>query len=156
MRWDTFSKREKNKVVRTQMSDGTMLWAVDVPGKWYFKQKLAASTLPVAVTFLTGKGDLTKEFNARLLTGSTYGGAGDQVLELTPKRSTVQFKSLVLVVDAASSRVKKSIVTTATGDVDEVSFFEPDTTKTVRDALFVFNPAAAKGFRQISSKQAPP
>ncbi|HEU5061097.1 MAG TPA: outer membrane lipoprotein carrier protein LolA [Kofleriaceae bacterium] len=157
MRWDYFSKRDKNKVSRSQMSDGKMIWAVDVNGKWYYKQDLAKSTLPVAVTFLTGKGELSKEFNARLLTGSKHGTASDKVLELTPKKPSAQFKTLVLVVDPATFRVKKSIVTTATGDTTEFSFFEPDTTKMVADTWFVFNPSGptTKGFREIKAEDAP-
>lgn len=155
MRWDYFSKRDKNKVTRSQMSNGQTIWAVDVNGKWYYKQSLTDSTLPVAVTFLTGKGDLTKEFDARLLTGSKYGGPTDKVLELTPKKPSAQFKTLVLVVDPASHRVKKSIVTTATGDTNEFAFYEPDTTKAIADTTFVFNPKAAKGFREIKAEEAP-
>ena len=157
MRWDYFSKRDKSKVSRSQMSDGKMIWAVDINGKWYYKQSLAQSTLPVAVTFLTGKGDLSSEFNAKLLTGSKHGAASDKVLELTPKKPSAQFRSLVLVVDPASFRVKKSIVTTATGDTNEFSFFEPDTSKLVADTWFVFNPngPGTKGFREIKAEDAP-
>jgi len=155
MRWDYFSKRDKSKVSRSQMSDGKMIWAVDINGKWYYKQSLAQSTLPVAVTFLTGKGDLAKEFNARVVTDSQHGGAGDKVLELTPKKPSAQFKTLVLVVDATNFRVKKSIVTTATGDTNEFSFFEPDLAKAVADTWFVFNPKTAKGFREIKAEDAP-
>lgn len=155
MRWDYFSKRDKNKVSRSQMSDGKMIWAVDVNGKWYYKQDLGKSTLPVAVTFLTGKGDLSREFSPKLLTGSKHGAASDKVLELTPRKPSAQFKTLVLVVDPASFRVKKSIVTTATGDTNEFSFFEPDTAKVVADTWFVFNPQTAKGFREIKAEDAP-
>lgn len=155
MRWDYFSKRDKTKVSRSQMSDGKMIWAVDINGKWYYKQDLTKSTLPVAVTFLTGKGELTKEFNARLLTGSKHGGASDKVLELTPKKPSAQFKTLVLVVDPSNFRVKKSIVTTATGDTNEFAFYEPDLAKAVADTLFVFNPKVAKGFREIKAEDAP-
>jgi outer membrane lipoprotein-sorting protein len=104
MRWDYFSARDKNKVSRSQMSDGKMIWAVDVAGKSYFKLRLADSPLPVAVTFLTGKGDLAKEFSAKLLTGSKHGGASDEVLELTPKAPSAQCKTLVLVVDRRHER----------------------------------------------------
>ena len=155
MRWDYFSKRNKTQVTRSQMSDGKTIWAVDKNGKWYYRQSLDKSALPVAVTFLTGKGDLGKEFNARLLTGSKYGTASDKVLELTPKKPSAQFKTLVLVVDPSNFRVKKSIVTSATGDTNEFSFYEPDTAKAVDDKIFVFNPAAAKGFREIKAEDAP-
>jgi len=155
MRWDYFSARDKKRVSRTHLSDGKMIWAVDVTGKWYFKDHLANSSLPVAVTFLTGKGDLASEFDAKLLTGSKQGGASDEVLELTPKKPSAQCKTLVLVVDRKTFRVKKSIVTTATGDTNEFSFYEPDAAKALADSLFVFNPKAAKGFRQIKPQQAP-
>lgn len=155
MRWDYFSKRDKSKVSRSQMSDGKMIWAVDINGKWYYKQSLAQSTLPVAVTFLTGKGELAKEFDAQLLTGSKHGSASDKVLELTPKKPSAQFKTLVLVVDPANFRVKKSIVTTATGDTNEFAFFEPDLARAVADTWFVFNPKTAKGFREIKAEDAP-
>ena len=155
MRWDYYSKRNKSQVTRSQMSDGKTIWAVDYNGKWYYRQDLTKSALPVAVTFLTGKGDLSKEFNARILTGSKFGTASDKVLELTPKKPSAQFKTLVLVVDPSNFRVKKSIVTTATGDTNEYSFFEPDTSKVVADTWFVFNPASAKGFREIKAEEAP-
>jgi outer membrane lipoprotein carrier protein len=155
MRWDYFSKRDKTQVTRSQMSDGKTIWAVDKNGKWYYRQNLTQSALPVAVTFLTGTGDLGKEFDARLLTGSKYGTASDKVLELTPKKPSAQFKTLVLVVDPSNFRVKKSVVTSATGDTNEFSFFEPDTTKEVADTWFVFNPKAAKGFREIKAEDAP-
>jgi outer membrane lipoprotein carrier protein len=157
MRWDYFSKRDRTQVTRSQMSDGKTIWAVDKNGKWYYRQDLSKSTLPVAVTFLTGTGDLSKEFDARLLTGSKHGTANDKVLELTPKKPSAQFKTLVLVVDPSNFRVKKSIVTSATGDTNEFSFFEPDTAKDVADTWFVFNPkaAGAKGFREIKAEEAP-
>jgi len=155
MRWDYFSKRNKNQVTRSQMSDGKTIWAVDKNGKWYYRQDLTKSALPVAVTFLTGTGDLAREFDARLLSGSKYGTASDKVLELTPKKPSAQFKTLVLVVDPSNFRVKKSVVTSATGDTNEFSFFEPDTTKEVADTWFVFNPKAAKGFREIKAEDAP-
>lgn len=149
MRWDYVSPRDKNKVTRSQMSDGKTIWAVDVVAKQYFQQRLADSPLPVAVTFLTGKGDLAREFSAKLLAGSRHGGPSDHVLELTPRTPSAQCKTLVLVVDRKSLRVKKSIVTSATGDTNELSFYEPDMAKSLDDTLFVFNPKAAKGFREI-------
>jgi hypothetical protein len=45
----------------------------------------------------------------------------------------VRFQSLVLVIDPSTYRVKKSIVTSAAGDMSELSFFEPDTTGKVAD-----------------------
>ena len=158
MRLDYFSRRDKSKVSRSLISNGTMIWAVDYSGKWYYQQNSAQSALPVAVTFLIGKGDLAKEFNARLLTGSKHGASGDKVLELTPKKPSPTLKTVVLVVDPSDFRVTKSIITSRADDTNEFSFYQPDTTRTVADTWFVFDPKAAnaKGFRQIKPKAAPP
>lgn len=157
MRWDYYSKRQKGQPLRTQLSDGKTAWNIDYKGKWYYRQDLSQSALPVAVTFLTGKGELSKEFNAELDTRGKYGKKGDIVLALTPKKPSAQFKTLYLVVDAQSKRVKQSIVINAAGDTNMFSFYEPNASKTVTDQLFVFNPkaTAARGFRQIKPPQGP-
>jgi outer membrane lipoprotein carrier protein len=157
MRWDYVSKRNKNDITRSQMSDGNNIWVVLVKDKQYFQQSLKNSTLPVAVTFLTGKGNLRNEFNAALDTSGKFGGKGDHVLHLTPKKPSAQFKDLYLVVDSKDYRVKTSVVVNAGGDVNQFQFFDPDLKKQVADTWFVFNPKtpAAKGFRQIQPPKDP-
>lgn len=151
MRWDYVNKRDKKTIAKSQMSDGNTIWVVSVQDKQYFQQSVGESSLPVAVTFLTGKGDLKREFNAALDTSGQYGGKTDRVLHLTPKKPSAQFKDLYLVVDPQNYRVKQSIVVNAGGDVNKFQFFEPDTSKPVADTWFVFNPKApaARGFRRI-------
>jgi outer membrane lipoprotein carrier protein len=151
MRWDYFSRRDRRRVIRSQISNGTILTAVDKSGRWYYRQALSRSTLPVAIAFLTGPDRLSREFDARMLTGSKHGSANAKVVELTPKKPSAQFKTLVLVVDASSFHVEKSIVTSLTGDTNEFSFSEPDTATDVATTWFVFNPMAAvvRGFREI-------
>ena len=151
MRWDYFSKRDRRRVIRSQISNGTIMTAVDKIGRWYYRQALSSSLLPVAMAFLTETDRLSSEFDARMLTGSKHGAPTDRVVELTPKRPAAQFKTLVLVVDASSFHVEKSIVTSLTGDTNEFSFSEPDTTTEVATTWFVFNAMAAvgSGFREI-------
>jgi outer membrane lipoprotein-sorting protein len=150
MRWDYVSKRNKS-ITRSQMSDGNTIWAVLVQNKQYFEQSLAQSALPVAVTFLTGKGNLRNDFNAVLDSSGKYGTKTDRVLHLTPKKPSAQFKDLFLVVDPENYRVKESVVINAGSDINKFQFFEPDTKKQVADTWFVFNPKApaTKGFRLI-------
>jgi outer membrane lipoprotein carrier protein len=151
MRWDYTNKRNKKLVSKSQMSDGNTIWVVLVQDKQYFQQSIKDSALPVAVTFLTGKGDLKKEFNAALDTSGKFGTTADKVLHLTPKKPSAQFKDLYLVVDPKDNRVKQSVVINAGGDVNKFQFFAPDTRKQVADTWFVFNPntPAARGFRRI-------
>jgi outer membrane lipoprotein-sorting protein len=125
--------RYRGHVVRSVLLDGNTLRAVDARGTWYFKSKLTKHGGPPALLFLTATQDLSIDFHARLVNDGEYGAAGDAVLELTPRTSAARFKSLVLVVDRKTFRVKKSIVTSAAGDMSELSFFEPDTTGKVAD-----------------------
>ncbi len=158
MRWDYFSRRHRHRVTRTILSNGTTVRAIDINGKWYYTQSLARSALPVAVSFMTGTRDLSKQFNARLLTASKHGATGDRVVELTPKKPSATLKSLVLVVDPSDFRVKRSIVTSATGDTNEFTFYSQDTRRTVADTWFVLDPKAAnaRGFHPIQFTGAPP
>jgi len=150
MRWDYVSKRKKT-ITRSQMSDGKAIWVVLVQDKQYFEQSLSDSALPVAVTFLTGKGNLKSDFNAVLDASGKFGKKTDRVLHLTPKQPSAQFKDLYLVIDPSNYRVKESIIINAGGDVNKFQFFEPNTAKKVADTWFVFNPQspAAKGFQRI-------
>lgn len=154
MRWDYYSKRSATVVTKSQISDGTTIWVVDKNGKWYFRQTLAKSALPVAVTFLTGTGDLKAEFNAAIDTSGLYNKTtpDDHVLKLTPKKPSVQIKALYLVVDPTNYRVKKSVVVNAAGDTNQFAFHEPDFAKAVNDNWFKFDPKAMKGFREIKEE----
>lgn len=89
---------------------------------------------------------------------NTREATGDKVLELTPKKPSPNLKTVVLVVDPSDFRVTKSIITSRADDTNELSFYQPDTTRTVADTWFVFDPKAAnaKGFRQIKPNASPP
>ena len=99
------------------------------------------------MTFLYGKGDLKKDFDAKLDTSKKYGGKGDIVLELTPKTKTTQYKTLYLVVDKDQYRVKESIIIDGAGAVNHFRFFEPNFKKDVDDSWFVFNKKSVPDYR---------
>lgn len=153
MRWDYVSKRDPNQIAKSELSDGKTIWVVFNTSKQYYTQSLEGSALPVAVTFLTGKGDLRKEFDAGIERSGKYGAPGDYVLVLKPKKPSAQFKELYLVVDPSNYRVKESIVVNAAGDLNKFQFFEPNMKKAIPDTLFVFNPRAVRGFRQIKPQE---
>jgi len=148
MRWDYYAKKRNSKkaeVEKTFVSDGKMLWAVEHDQKQYAKQDLKKNMLPVAITFLYGKGDLRRDFTATLDGSGTYGKKSDYVLKLIPKTPSAQYKTLYLVVDPGNFRVKQSIVVEASGNTNHFQFFEPDTQKPVLDSWFVFNEKKFKG-----------
>lgn len=150
MRWDYVEK--KKDVVRVKksfISNGTNLYVVEHDNKQVLKKNLAQDLMPLAVTFLYGKGDLKAEFNAELDANSSYGGKGDIVVKLTPKKPSAQYKNLILVVDPVQYRVKQSVIVDASDNINHFQFFSPDFEKPMKDSWFEFNEASVKNYRII-------
>ena len=147
MRWDYQGKRIKVK--KSFISDGSTLWAIEHDNKQVFKQNLGENMLPVAVTFLYGKGDLSRDFEAVLDSSAKYGKSSDYVLSLTPRVPSAQYKKLYLVVDPGNFRVKQSIVIEASGNVNHFRFFNPDTKRPVKDSWFVVNLKMIRSYRIV-------
>jgi outer membrane lipoprotein carrier protein len=116
MRWDYTAPEKKHFI-----SDGATLWVYEVAAKQAFQQSLKDQILPVAVTFLYGKGDLAAEFDATLDPGK-FGGKDDYVVKLTPKKPEAQYKNLWLVVDAADFHVKESVILEAADNLNHFTF----------------------------------
>ena len=148
MRWD-YKGKKKKKVKKSFISDGITLWAVEHDNKQVIRTKIEEDILPVAVTFLFGKGNLTRDFAPSLDTSGTYGKKQDYVLELLPRTPSAQYKKLYLVVDAGNFRVKQSIVVEASGNVNHFRFYSPDTKKAVQDTWFTFNQRKFKSYRLV-------
>ena len=155
MRWDYYSKKTPKKQTKSFISDGTTIWAVFHQDLQYYKKSVKDDLLPVAITFLSGTGDLRKDFNASLDSSKKFGKKGDYILKLTPKRPNAQYKTLWLVVDPKTFRVKQSVVLNANNDTNQFAFHEPSTTKPVLDRWFVFNEKANKKYRLVNPDKAP-
>ncbi len=147
MRWDY--KGKNIKVKKSFISDGATLWAVEHDNKQVLMQSLNDNMLPVAVTFLYGKGDLSRDFSAAIDGSGNYGKKSDYVLELTPRTPSAQYKKLYLVVDAGNFRVKQSVVIEASGNVNHFRFYSPNTKRPVKDSWFVVNVKKLKNYRVI-------
>lgn len=156
MRWDYQHNKKKKKVKKSFISDGTTLWAVEHDNKQVIRTKIEDDILPVAVTFLFGKGDLARDFSAAMDESGTYGKKSDYVLELTPRTPSAQYKKLFLVVDADDFRVKQSIVIEASGNTNHFRFYSPDTKKAVQDSWFVFNINKFKSYRLVEPEDMKP
>ena len=154
MRWDYYKlKKKKKKPVYTKsfISDGKTLWAVLVEDKQFYKKDLSKDMLPVAVSFLTGEGDLNRDFTASIDTKTNYGTKSDIVLKLVPKKSSASYKTLWLVVDSVDYRVKSSIVLNTKDDTNKISFFAPKTNKPIAATLFKFNEKANKSYKLMKA-----
>jgi outer membrane lipoprotein carrier protein len=116
MRWD-YAKPERKYFI----SDGTTLWVYEEAARQAFEKTLKDEILPVAVTFLYGKGDLRAEFTASLDPGK-YGAPDDLVVKLVPKKPEAQYKALWLIVDPTDFHVKESVILEATENLNHFTF----------------------------------
>jgi outer membrane lipoprotein carrier protein len=155
MRWD-YSEKKGNDVIpkKSFISNGTTLYVVEHDNKQVVKKDLKQDLLPVAVTFLYGKGNLAAEFNPEIDTTGTYGSKDDLVLKLTPKQPSAQYKALYLVVNNHDFHVSQSVIVDSSNNVNHFQFFAPDFQKPVKDSWFEFDPRSVTNYRVIDADQA--
>lgn len=154
MRWDYVEKKKDKPVVKKSfISNGTYLYVVEHDNKQVVKKNLQNDLMPVAVSFLYGKGDLKAEFNAQIDTSGKYGAKGDIVLKMTPKKPSAQYKNLYLVVAPDNYRVKQSVIIDASDNVNQFQFFAPDFEKPMKETIFEFDERSVRNYRIIDADQ---
>jgi outer membrane lipoprotein carrier protein len=156
MRWDYYDK--KKDVVKTKksfISNGSYLYVVEHDNKQVMKKNLENDLMPVAVTFLYGKGNLQAEFNAEIDSSGKYGAKEDIVLKMTPKQPSAQYKNLFLVVAPDNFRVKQSVIIDSSNNVNQFMFFKPDFEKPIKPTIFEFDERSVKNYRIVDADQGP-
>jgi outer membrane lipoprotein carrier protein len=152
MRWDYFDKKPTGtEVKKSFISNGSYLYVVEHDNKQVLKKNLQHDLMPVAVSFLYGKGDLKGEFNAELDSSGKYGEKGDLVLKLTPKQPSAQYKNLYLVVSPKDFHVSQSVIIDSSNNVNHFRFFEPDFTSEIKPSNFQFDERSVKNYRVIDA-----
>ena len=148
MRWDYVEKKKTgNEVKKSFISNGNYLYVIEHDNKQVWKKNLERDLMPVAVSFLYGKGDLKAEFNAELDKTAKYGAKDDVVLRLTPKQPSAQYKNLYLVVSPKDFHVSQSVIIDASNNVNHFRFFSPDFEKSIKDSWFEFDERSVKNYR---------
>jgi outer membrane lipoprotein carrier protein len=160
MRWDYVEKKKvgndtKVEVKKSFISNGSYLYVVEHDNKQVLKKNLERDMMPVAVSFLYGKGDLKAEFNAELDTSGKYGAKDDIVLRLTPKQPSAQYKSLYLVVSPKDFHVTQSVVVDASNNINHFRFYAPDFEKPIKDSYFEFDERSVKNYRVTDADASP-
>ncbi|MDQ3367066.1 MAG: outer membrane lipoprotein carrier protein LolA [Myxococcota bacterium] len=157
MRWD-YVEKKKDKVVpkKSFISNGTNLYVVEHDNLQVVKKNLGQDLMPVAVSFLYGKGDLKSEFNAELDKSGKFGAKGELVLKMTPKQPSAQYKNLILVVNPGNYRVTQSVIIDSSNNVNHFRFYAPDFQKAVAADWFEFNEnnPKVKNYRVVDADQA--
>ena len=155
MRWDYLEKKKTGvEVKKSFISNGTYLYVIEHDNKQVVKKNLERDLMPVAVSFLYGKGDLKAEFNPEIDRTGKYGAQGDLVLKLSPKQPSAQYKNLFLVVSRADFHVSQSIIVDSSNNVNHFRFYRPDFQSAVKDAYFEFDERSVKNYRVIDADSA--
>jgi len=154
MRWDYLEKKKDKVVVKKSfISNGTYLYVVEHDNLQVVQKNLQQDLMPVAVTFLYGKGDLKAEFNAELDASGKYGAKGEFVLKLTPKKPSAQYKNLFLVVSPGDYHVTQSVIIDSSNNVNHFRFYAPDFEKPIKDTWFEFDEKSVKNYRIVDADQ---
>src|SRR5205814_1308004 len=82
----------------------------------------APGRLPLALSFMLGKGRLTDEFEVTPAGNVPYGTSNDYKLSLAPKQPQATYKSILFVVDPKSFYVTESVLVNAQGDINDITF----------------------------------
>jgi len=152
MRWDYLEKKKTGvEVKKSFISNGQSLYVVEHDNKQVMKKNLQQDLMPVAVSFLYGKGDLKAEFNAEIDKSGKYGEKDDIVLKLTPKQPSAQYKNLMLVVSPTDFHVSQSVIIDSSNNINHFRFFAPDFEKPIKDSYFEFDERSVKNYRVIDA-----
>lgn len=154
MRWDYLEKKQqKTQVKKSFISNGSNLYLVEHDNMQVVKKNLQQDLMPVAVSFLYGKGDLKTEFNAALDTSNKYGGKDEIVLKLTPKKPSAQYKNLMLVVNPSDYRVTQSVIIDSSNNINHFRFYSPNFEKPIDAKWFEFDEKSVKNYRVVDADQ---
>lgn len=135
MRWDYTSPEPKQFV-----SDGVKLYSY-IPAD----KQVIVGTVPrgegasTPSLFLTGKGDLVRDFNASA--GEVPKGypAGTQALKLVPRTAQPDYDWLVLLVDPVSLTLRGMVTADAQGGTSVFAFSNLKENVSLNDKEFIFN-----------------
>jgi outer membrane lipoprotein carrier protein len=152
MRWDYLDKKKTGvEVKKSFISNGTYLYVVEHDNKQVVKKSLERDLMPVAVSFLYGKGDLKAEFNPEIDRTGKYGEKDDIVLKLTPKQPSAQYKNLYLVVSPGDFHVSQSVIIDSSNNVNHFRFFGPNFDTPIKDSYFEFDERSVRNYRVLDA-----
>ncbi len=140
----SYFRRGTTTVEKEFIDDGTTLWIIDHPNLQIIQTSVQGNSVPAALSFLTGGGNLASTFNISLDANGN--------LELTPKQPSAAYAKVLFVVDP-SGQVAESTVYVPNGDSEGFKFTNASTTKQVQASWFVFNPASLPKYRLVKQPQ---
>ena len=110
--------------------------------------------MPSAFSFLTGEGDLEKDFEVRLLDHDDAKFQGGHVLQLIPRKPTPNYEQLVFYVRTLSTGAKRAgivqrvLIIDAAGNRNRFDFSKLKFNREVSDKRFEYRPP--KGTERVN------
>lgn len=135
MSW-TYDAPNGNRVV----SDGVTIKVYEKDNEQMFETPVKGSQYPAALSFLMGKGQLTKDFTLRLLDPAQMKFEGGYVLEGTPKEATPAYQKMLLYIDRQTNQVRRVLILDAQGNRNRFDFSSPVVNQPVPKTEFEFTP----------------
>jgi outer membrane lipoprotein carrier protein len=137
MRWE-YNEPKENVVV----SDGVTLWSYIAAEKSARKMLVKDSQTPAALSFLTGKGDLSKEFNLELVDPVVLKYEGGYVLKATPKVATSLYKYVLFYVEGTKFHVTRVLIVDDQDNRNKFDFTAAKVNLKYDDSKFTWTPPA--------------
>jgi|GEM_PF-230035 len=116
------------------ISDGQTLWIYEPDQFQAFRRNLKGSQLPVAMTFMSGQGDLRAEFTGQIISQNNESA----IIELVPRKNEGDYQSLRLDIDAQTFAVRSSTVVDPVGNLNEIRFKNLQANTNLPEAGFRF------------------
>ncbi|HEY4707564.1 MAG TPA: outer membrane lipoprotein chaperone LolA [Thermodesulfobacteriota bacterium] len=138
MRWE-YTVPEGDLIV----SDGKKIWLYQPDLNQVIEKEIDSSATRLTTDFLSGIGDITKDFKVSLASSE----AGSYRLSLVPREEQPNIKRLTLEVDKTSFVIKKTAVVDNFGNETRVELKDIKTNASVQDKLFKFS--APKGAQVV-------
>lgn len=150
MRWQYTTPEEKLFV-----SDGRQIYSYLPIDKQVIVSPVPASDqATTGVLFLTGKGDLARDFTPRLADLPPGAPAGALALQLAPKRAQPDYDILTLVVDPATFAIRMLIAADRQGGRSTFAFGNVKENSGLSDKMFEFRiPRGADVIRTDGSQR---
>lgn len=134
MRWE-YTEPEK----KTFVSDGLKLYSYIPQDRQVIVASVPRDDTPAApALFLTGKGNLTRDFDTALVDVPGGSPAGAVALKLTPRTPQADYDSLILIVDGPTLVLRGLASTDAQGGTSSFSFSNLKENVGLTDKIFAF------------------
>jgi len=134
MNW-MYTKPTKQQII----SDGKTLWNYQPENKQVIVSRVAqAFQSQTPSTFLTGLGNLKKDFQARFLKEPVPGSGYS--LDLTPLETQGGVEKLFLVADPRNFNILQAKIQDAMGNTTQITFSKISFNNHLADSLFAFTP----------------